>query len=68
MANAWHENVVFSFYTKKFDLQILTPQQIDELTSILEPIKDLQSAVLELNDALRLDVPEIDTAKSKFDC
>ncbi|XP_072947333.1 nuclear pore complex protein Nup160 homolog [Epargyreus clarus] len=43
---------------------ILTPQQIDELSSILEPIKDLQSAVLELNDALRLDVPEIDTSKS----
>ncbi|VVD03156.1 unnamed protein product [Leptidea sinapis] len=42
----------------------LSPQQIDELTSILEPIKDLQNAVLELNDALRLDVPEIDTSKS----
>ncbi|KAJ8713529.1 hypothetical protein PYW07_013899 [Mythimna separata] len=42
----------------------LTPQQIDDLTSILEPIKDLQSAVLELNDALRLDVPEIDTTKN----
>ncbi|CAG4950070.1 unnamed protein product [Colias eurytheme] len=42
----------------------LTPQQVDELTSILEPIKDLQNAVLELNDALRLDVPEIDTSKS----
>ncbi|XP_060802410.1 nuclear pore complex protein Nup160 homolog isoform X2 [Amyelois transitella] len=40
---------------------ILTPQQVDELTAILEPIKDLQSAVLELNDALRLDVPEIDS-------
>ncbi|XP_053606276.1 nuclear pore complex protein Nup160 homolog isoform X2 [Plodia interpunctella] len=39
---------------------ILTPQQVDELTATLEPIKDLQSAVLELNDALRLDVPEID--------
>ncbi|XP_026325056.1 nuclear pore complex protein Nup160 homolog isoform X2 [Hyposmocoma kahamanoa] len=42
----------------------LTPQQIDELTSILEPIKDLQNAVLELNDALRLDVPDIDISKS----
>lgn len=42
----------------------LTPQQIDDLTSILEPIKDLQSAVLELNDALRLDVPDIDTTKN----
>lgn len=46
--------------------QILTPHQIDELTTILEPIKDLQNAVLELNDALRLDVPEIDTSKSKI--
>ncbi|KAM3966268.1 LOW QUALITY PROTEIN: nuclear pore complex protein Nup160 homolog [Aphomia sociella] len=46
---------------------ILTPQQVDELTSILEPIKDLQSAVLELNDALRLDVPEIDVTKSDED-
>ncbi|XP_059054136.1 nuclear pore complex protein Nup160 [Achroia grisella] len=46
---------------------ILTPQQVDELTSILEPIKDLQNAVLELNDALRLDVPELDTAKSEED-
>ncbi|CAH2039562.1 unnamed protein product, partial [Iphiclides podalirius] len=45
----------------------LTPQQIDELTSILEPIKDLQNAVLELNDALRLDVPEMDTTKSDDD-
>ncbi|XP_028172522.1 nuclear pore complex protein Nup160 homolog isoform X2 [Ostrinia furnacalis] len=44
------------------DAPILSPQQIDELTSILEPIKDLQNAVLELNDALRLDVPEIDTS------
>ncbi|KAH9630425.1 hypothetical protein HF086_016963 [Spodoptera exigua] len=44
--------------------ETLTPQQIDDLTSILEPIKDLQSAVLELNDALRLDVPEIDTTKN----
>lgn len=44
-------------------LQILTSQQIDDLTSMLEPIKDLQNAVLELNDALRLDVPEIDSAK-----
>ncbi|KPJ07213.1 Nuclear pore complex protein Nup160-like [Papilio machaon] len=43
----------------------LTPQQIDELTSILEPIKDLQSAVLELNDALRLDVPDISTSKNE---
>ncbi|CAG4947485.1 unnamed protein product [Parnassius apollo] len=43
----------------------LTPQQIDELTSILEPIKDLQNAVLELNDALRLDVPDLDTSKSE---
>ncbi|CAH0398784.1 unnamed protein product [Chilo suppressalis] len=43
---------------------VLTPQQVDELTTILEPIKDLQNAVLELNDALRLDVPEIDTSKS----
>ncbi|CAK1556305.1 unnamed protein product [Leptosia nina] len=42
----------------------LTPEQIDELTCILEPIRDLQNAVLELNDALRLDVPEIDTSKS----
>ncbi|XP_045515862.1 nuclear pore complex protein Nup160 homolog [Pieris brassicae] len=41
----------------------LTPEQA-KLTSILEPIKDLQNAVLELNDALRLDVPEIDTSKS----
>ncbi|XP_046968556.1 nuclear pore complex protein Nup160 homolog isoform X2 [Vanessa cardui] len=40
---------------------VLTSEQIDEITSILEPIKDLQNAVLELNDALRLDVPEIDT-------
>ncbi|XP_075978722.1 nuclear pore complex protein Nup160 isoform X2 [Anticarsia gemmatalis] len=53
---------------------ILAPQQIDELTSILEPIKDLQNAVLELNDALRLDVPEIDTANNveeetdEYDC
>lgn len=47
-------------------LQTLTPQQIDELSSILEPIKDLQSAVLELNDALRLDVPEIDDSKSEY--
>ncbi|KAL4707694.1 hypothetical protein ACJJTC_014875 [Scirpophaga incertulas] len=38
---------------------ILTPRQVDELATILEPIKDLQNAVLELNDALRLDVPEI---------
>ncbi|KAJ0178245.1 hypothetical protein K1T71_006068 [Dendrolimus kikuchii] len=45
-------------------LPTLTPQQIEELTQILEPIKDLQSAVLELNDALRLDVPEIDTTNS----
>ncbi|CAH0584338.1 unnamed protein product [Chrysodeixis includens] len=45
----------------------LTPQQIDELSSILEPIKDLQSAVLELNDALRLDVPEIDVTKNDDD-
>ncbi|CAB3251716.1 unnamed protein product [Arctia plantaginis] len=44
---------------------ILTPHQIEELTSILNPIKDLQSAVLELNDALRLDVPEIETVKSE---
>ncbi|CAH2091081.1 unnamed protein product [Euphydryas editha] len=43
---------------------MLTPEQIDEISSILEPIKDLQNAVLELNDALRLDVPEIDTCKS----
>ncbi|XP_049874082.1 nuclear pore complex protein Nup160 homolog [Pectinophora gossypiella] len=43
----------------------LTPQQIDELSSILEPIKDLQSAVLELNDALRLDVPDIDVTKNE---
>ncbi|GBP19915.1 Nuclear pore complex protein Nup160 homolog [Eumeta japonica] len=42
---------------------IMTPQQIDELTSLLDPIKDLQSAVLELNDALKLDVPEIDISK-----
>lgn len=49
-----------------FVLQTLTPQQIDELSSILEPIKDLQSAVLELNDALRLDVPEIDVTKSEY--
>ena len=46
--------------------QTLTPEQIDEITSILEPIKDLQNAVLELNDALRLDVPEIDTCKSNY--
>ncbi|CAH2239317.1 jg6882 [Pararge aegeria aegeria] len=39
-------------------------EQIDEITSILEPIRDLQNAVLELNDALRLDVPEIDTCTS----
>ncbi|XP_068618612.1 nuclear pore complex protein Nup160 homolog [Battus philenor] len=43
----------------------LTPQQIDELTSILEPIKDLQNAVLELNDALRLDVPDIEMVKNE---
>ncbi|CAG9793912.1 unnamed protein product [Diatraea saccharalis] len=43
---------------------VLTPQQVDELTTILEPIKDLQNAVLELNDALRLDVPDIDTSKN----
>ncbi|XP_037294626.1 nuclear pore complex protein Nup160 [Manduca sexta] len=43
---------------------MLSPQQIDELSTILEPIQDLQNAVLELNDALRLDVPEIDTSKS----
>ncbi|XP_039755802.1 nuclear pore complex protein Nup160 homolog [Pararge aegeria] len=42
----------------------LSPEQIDEITSILEPIRDLQNAVLELNDALRLDVPEIDTCTS----
>lgn len=56
------------------DAPILHPQQVDELTAILEPIKDLQNAVLELNDALRLDVPEIDTAKNEdentdeYDC
>lgn len=44
----------------------MTPQQIDELEAVLEPIKDLQNAVLELNDALRLDVPEIDTTKSEL--
>ncbi|XP_041987810.1 nuclear pore complex protein Nup160 homolog [Aricia agestis] len=43
--------------------QALTPQQIEEITSVLEPIKDIQNAVLELNDAIRLDVPEIDTTK-----
>ncbi|XP_073947208.1 nuclear pore complex protein Nup160 [Choristoneura fumiferana] len=46
-------------------LPTLAPQQIDELEAILEPIKDLQNAVLELNDALRLDVPEIDTTKNE---
>ncbi|CAH0729818.1 unnamed protein product, partial [Brenthis ino] len=43
------------------DAPTLSPEQIDEITSILEPIKDLQNAVLELNDALKLDVPELDT-------
>ncbi|XP_048487721.1 nuclear pore complex protein Nup160 homolog [Plutella xylostella] len=47
---------------------ILTPMQIDELSAILEPIRDLQSAVLELNDALRLDVPELDTSKDEDEC
>ncbi|XP_063363077.1 nuclear pore complex protein Nup160 homolog [Cydia amplana] len=44
-------------------LPTLAPSQIDELEAVLEPIKDLQNAVLELNDALRLDVPDIDTSK-----
>lgn len=46
---------------------ILTPQQINELSAILEPIRDLQSAVLELNDALRLDVPDIEMSRSEDD-
>ncbi|CAG9561271.1 unnamed protein product [Danaus chrysippus] len=45
----------------------LSPEQIDEISAILEPINDLQNAVLELNQALRLDVPEIDSSKSDDD-
>lgn len=49
------------------DVQIITPEFIDQLSNMLEPIQDLHRAVMALNVALRLDAMPSDQSNGSDD-